>query len=211
MPKPLDWPLKLDPRQILKHPIIYTNYQKMVGGYRARRKFVEDYLPIKHGERLLDIGCGPGDILEFLPDVDYLGIDIDQDYIEKANNKYGKKASFQCTKIKDLKLEPLHTFDYVIATGVLHHLNTDESEQFFELAQRALKPNGKLLTLDGVYIENQNKISKFLLDNDRGQFIRTTEGYKELAVSRFRNIKTTIEEDYFHIPYTLLIMECIAE
>lgn len=196
-----------DLRKILQNPIIYTTYQKLVGGYRARRLFAEQHIKIEKGQRILDFGCGPGDILEFFPEVNYLGIDIDEDYIKKATNKYGDRASFQCSEINEVKLNEPNSFDFVIAAGVLHHLNDSECSEFFDLAKKALKPNGKLLTLDGVYIPNQNKISKYLLDKDRGEYVRTLEAYKVLTNTHFKNFKTTIEEHYFHIPYTLLIME----
>ena len=58
-------PLNLDPRKILSHPVIYTSYQKIVGGYRARKLFVENNVNIQSGQKILDIGCGPGDILPY--------------------------------------------------------------------------------------------------------------------------------------------------
>ena len=44
---------KLDPRKILSHPIIYTTYQKIVGGYRARKLFVENNVNAKEGQKIL--------------------------------------------------------------------------------------------------------------------------------------------------------------
>ena len=178
-----------------------------MGGYRARRLFAEQHIKIKKGQSILDFGCGPGDILEFFPDVDYLGIDIDAEYIRKAKSKYGDRASFICSELKDIKLNKPNSFDFVIASGVLHHMNDSECSNFFEFAKVALKPNGKLLTLDGVYIKNQNAVSKYLLDKDRGQYVRDEETYKKLIQNHFGHVITTIEENYFHIPYTLLIME----
>lgn len=196
----------MDLRTILKSPIVYTNYQKLVGGYRARRKFVEDYLDANSNDRILDFGCGPGDILEFLPDLDYTGIDIDPIYIQKAKDKYGTRGNFICSGLKNLDLSSLEPFDYVIATGVLHHMDDQECMAFIKWAKGILKPEGKLLTLDGCYISDQNKISKFLIDNDRGNFVRSVDEYTKLMSSQFEMVNQTIEESYFHIPYTLLIM-----
>jgi len=198
----------MDLRNILKSPIVYTSYQKLVGGYRARRKFVEDYLNVQPQQKLLDFGCGPGDILEFLPEVNYTGVDLDPLYINKAQQKYGHRATFICSELKDLKLNDAGTYDFVIATGVLHHMSDAECSQFIKWASKMLKSSGRLLTLDGCYIPGQNRFSKFLIDNDRGQHVRTVESYKSLVSAFFSNINSQIEESYFHLPYTLLIMDC---
>ncbi len=198
---------QMDLRNILKSPVLYSSYQKLVGGYRARRKFVEDYLNIRPEQKLLDFGCGPGDILQFLPEVNYTGIDIDPVYIEKARLKYGHRAHFICSNLKALKLDGRGTYDYVIATGVLHHMTDQECQLFLETAKTMLQPSGKLLTLDGCYIPNQNKIARFLLDQDRGAYVRNKDSYLELLQPYFNTVQCTLEESYFHIPYTSLIME----
>jgi len=45
---------------------------------------------------------------------------------------------------------------------------------------QALKPGGTFLALDGVYMPDQTKLVKWLLDNDRGRFVRAEKGYKDL-------------------------------
>jgi SAM-dependent methyltransferase len=198
----------LDPRAILNHPAIYTNYQKLVGGYNARKRFVEDYVKAKPNDKILDIGCGPGDILDFWPEVDYTGIDLDPSYIKKAQHKYGTRGKFICSGVEDLKLDLDSHFDIVIAAGVIHHLDAGQSKKLFDTAKAVLKADGKFVSLDGCYIPNQNKISEFLLKKDRGEFVRTLPEYETLAKSSFNNVESQIEERYFNIPYTLIIMSC---
>lgn len=200
--------LNLDPRKILSHPVIYTTYQKIVGGYRARKLFVKKNVNIKFGQKILDIGCGPGDILEFLPNVDYTGIDLDPNYIAQAKKKYGNKGNFKCAGVDDLNLAEIHTFDIVISAGVLHHLDDNQCFNLFDIAVKALKPNGRFVSFDGCYIPNQNKISKYFLKKDRGQFVRTQPEYEALAKSYFSQINSTIDESYFYIPYTSIILDC---
>ncbi|MFK7831762.1 MAG: class I SAM-dependent methyltransferase [Winogradskyella sp.] len=201
-------PNNLDPRNILSHPIIYTTYQKIVGGYRARKLFVEKNVAIKPGQKILDIGCGPGDILEFLPDVDYTGIDLDANYIAQAKKKYGNKGHFKCAGVDNLDLTEIHTFDIVISAGVLHHLNDKQCFNLFNIAKKALKPEGRFVSFDGCYIPNQNKISQYFLKKDRGQFVRTQPEYEALVKSCFTNVNATIDETYFYIPYTSIILDC---
>lgn len=197
-----------DPRIILQYPIIYTTYQKIVGGYRARKLFVENNVKIKAGQKILDIGCGPGDILNFLPKVDYTGIDLDKNYIEQAKKKYGNKGIFKCAGVDDLKLIENYTFDIVISAGVLHHLTDEQCLKLLNIATKALKPSGRFISFDGCYIPNQNKIAVYFLKKDRGQYVRTQTEYEQLASNYFSNIHSVIDESYFRIPYTSIIMDC---
>jgi len=198
----------MDVRKILEVPLIYTSYQKLVGGYRARRLFVKNDINPKPGQKILDIGCGPGYMLEFLPKMEYTGVDIDQDYIHKAKADYGNLAKFICTPIETLVLDDFGTYDIVSAAGVLHHLNDNSCRLLFETAKKALKPNGYFISMDGCYVKNQSRLDKFFLDKDRGQFIRTKDEYLNLVKSAFDNVESKIDESYFRIPYTSIIMTC---
>lgn len=200
--------LSLDPRYFLRMPFVYSSYQKLVGGYRARKLFVKNMVRIKSNQKILDIGCGPGDILDFLPEVDYIGIDLDSSYIEKAKKKYSNRGTFICSGVNKFNINEPETFDIVIASGVLHHLNDKECIKLFKLAYKAMKPNGRLITYDGCYIKNQNLISKMFLKLDRGKFVRTKKEYERLAKSCFPKVESIIEEHYFRIPYTSIGMEC---
>lgn len=200
----------LDPRFILKYSFLYTSYQYIVGGIRARRLFVQNDVPVKPGARVLDIGCGPGDILNFLPEVTYVGIDLDANYISTARKKY-PQHTFYCTGVEALDIENLGNFDLVIATGVVHHLDDKQAFELFDIARKTLKKSGKLITFDGCYIENQNPISKKFLEMDRGNYVRNESAYKELAKKHFKTVNTKIDETYFRIPYTSIIMTCSGE
>jgi len=196
-----------DPRRILENSIIYNTFQYIVGGVRARRLFVENDVRLQVNQKILDIGCGPGYLIDFLPNADYTGIDIDANYIKTAKTRY-PNDTFYCTAVEDFNLEAPNTFDVVIAAGVIHHLTDSQTSRLFELAKKALKPNGRLITLDGCYIEKQNPIAKKLLDMDRGKFVRTEEKYIALASKHFNTVNSKVDNSYFNIPYTSIILEC---
>lgn len=199
---------KFSLRNVLNNSFLYWSYQRLVGGHKARRLFIENMVkPIK-GNKILDIGCGPGNIIEFLPEVDYYGFDTDINYIASAIRNYGNKGTFVCATMNAFTVPNPGTFDIVIASGIIHHLNDDEAKKLFQAASKALKPNGRLVTLDGCFVSGQNRISHFLLKYDRGQYVRKQKEYEDLALKFFSNIKLRIEKQYFHIPYTLLIMDC---
>jgi len=66
----------MDPRRFLSNSSIYSAFQARLQKTNSRSRVQEDFLRIKPGQRVLDIGCGPVDILDYLPDgVDYHGYD----------------------------------------------------------------------------------------------------------------------------------------
>ena len=60
----------------LKIPFLYNLFQEAIGGNALRRKFVQSHVRAKPGDKIIDIGCGPAQILPWLPAVDYLGFDV---------------------------------------------------------------------------------------------------------------------------------------
>ena len=74
---------------LLTLPSVYRLFGNIVGG-DAYRVYISEYVRPVTGEKVLDIGCGPGDILENLPDVDYLGFDINPKYVEAAQKRFGE-------------------------------------------------------------------------------------------------------------------------
>ena len=60
----------------LKVPLLYNLLQDAIGGNALRRRFIRHHVRAKPGDKVIDIGCGPAQILPWLPEVDYLGLDI---------------------------------------------------------------------------------------------------------------------------------------
>ena len=68
-----------------------------------------------------------------------------------------------------------------------------------------LKSDGVLFTLDGCYQEGQSRIAKWLLDNDRGEFVRDRSGYDRVLRDIFAKVQLAIRDDYSRVPYTFVI------
>jgi cyclopropane fatty-acyl-phospholipid synthase-like methyltransferase len=198
-------------RNILNFPRIYNVFSKVIRS-DARSVYVEKYVRVKEGDKILDIGCGTADILLNLPRVDYYGLDVNQAYIEHAQKRFAGHGVFLTAQIdKDIiRKYSLSDFDIALATGVVHHLNDNEALALFEVAKAALKPGGRLITLDGCYMKNQSRISRFILCKDRGKYVRTKDEYLNLASTYFKRIQVSIHHDLLRIPYTHIIMECAA-
>jgi SAM-dependent methyltransferase len=71
--------------------------------------------------RLLDLGCGTGDLVLFLQEsginVDYTGYDINPYLIESAQQRFPDK----CFEVKDIQLEDFPRFDYIVGQAVFNY------------------------------------------------------------------------------------------
>ncbi len=196
---------------ILSNPFVYNFFQWSVGIDSWRQVLVKNYIRPNVGDNFLDIGCGTADILAYLPNLNYIGFDPSEEYILAAKKRFGHRATFKCEQVNVATLENPSSFDIALAHGVLHHLNDEEAIQLFELAYMALKPNGRLITVDGVFTENQSRLAKWIILQDRGRNVRTQKEYLRLASLVFTQISHVIKHDLYKIPYTHIILECTKD
>jgi cyclopropane fatty-acyl-phospholipid synthase-like methyltransferase len=193
-------------KAILGHPALYQAYQRAGGFFGARVKAIADYLTLRPGMRVIDIGCGPGHLLHHLPEgIDYNGFDIDEAYIAHARRRFGHLGKFHCRHFDAAAAREFAGTDVVMMNGVLHHISDDDLRTTLSEIRSALRDDGVLFTLDGCYREGQSRIAKWLLDNDRGEFVRDQNGYDHVLRSVFKKVNLAIRDDYSRLPYTFII------
>ncbi len=195
--------------RVLHSARIYSLSSKLLGRYNNyNRLVVNKYIRPCEDDKILDIGCGPGEIVQYLPHVTYFGFDSNKDYINQAKQRFWQQGSFICSSISTYLEEDAHSYDIAIALAVLHHLNDTEATKLFNIASTALRRGGRLITVDNCHTDTQSRFEKFLLSKDRGKFIRTPEGYRDLALRHFRDVKVNVETNLLRVPYSLVILEC---
>ena len=129
---------------------IPTGYYDAVyhkGGVQAKwhhlkfRFFAEH---ITSGEKVCDIGCGPGTFLGHLrQDITGIGYDLSQPQIDYAKERYGsEKCSFAAFDGKAIP-EPDASFDVVTCIEVIEHVTPSVVALLFSEAMRLLKPGGR--------------------------------------------------------------------
>ena len=132
---------------------VYDLGYGLFGRRRNRlRAMLADDLELRSGDRVLDVGCGPGrfalDLAERVaPTGSVAGIDAAAEMINRASSqarKRGAAASFQVAFAQNLPF-PNATFDAVACTLALHHVAEDDQSTAVEEMYRVLKPTGRLL------------------------------------------------------------------
>ena len=190
----------------------YDCYQHLIGSKRAKQWLVRNIWKCKAGEKVVDMGCGTGEVLAYLPpDVDYVGFDVSKDYIKQAWKQHGRKACFLLGTAEDFidgKDTPLLDADLILCTGLLHHLDDKEALTLLKLAKRILAPAGRFCCFEPTFLIHQGWWSKYITMMDRGQNVRSEQAWGELFGQVFASFSCNVATGLIRIPYCHVIVEC---
>jgi SAM-dependent methyltransferase len=92
--------------------------------YLVKRQVILEYLPTCAGDRILEVGCGCGDLLHVLERRGYrgVGIDISEEALAlAASGLSGDGFTVSCSTPEELSEE----FDVVVASEVMEHYQDD--------------------------------------------------------------------------------------
>ncbi|MEK6951791.1 MAG: methyltransferase domain-containing protein [Nanoarchaeota archaeon] len=120
-------------------PFFDYTHKKIIGSLKLFR-----------GEKILDVGCGTGKLLDKINSLnncprELVGIDISEGMINIAREKRPKNLSFFVSDAGELSFEDDY-FDAVINATSFHHY--PEQERVLKEMYRVLKPAGKLYLAD---------------------------------------------------------------
>jgi SAM-dependent methyltransferase len=187
--------------RLITIPVLYKGLMAALGADRARRRLARELYRVPAGATVLDVGCGPGSIYPYLPPVEYTGIDLNARHIAHAKALYGDKPRFVVGDVSgDLPGKP-GTFDLVLVSALLHHLDDDEARRMLKRLCELLKPGGRLVTFDNVWLDGQNPIARALNKFDSGLNVRFAADYRRLAKGLPVSIEERLYRDLLRIPY----------
>ncbi len=143
--------------------------------------------------RILDLGCGTGEILLKLaknyPNVkELVGIDLSEDMLKLAKTKLGafKEATVCQGNIEQIPYDDKH-FDLVVSSGVLHYVSSPED--MAREVQRVLKPQGHFVLIDMAQESLVTKVSsafRKLTDPGAVRFYRMQSAIDLLSSQGFK-------------------------
>lgn len=107
-------------------------------------------LELEPTARVLDVGCGTGNLLacvaDQFPQVELVGIDMCRPMLEQGCSKLGDRAQFIQADSERLPL-PSKYFDVLLNTHCFHHF-PDQARAVSEM-YRVVKPGGEVFVVDG--------------------------------------------------------------
>ncbi len=139
-------------------------------------------------DKVLEVGCGAGHILERIPRGKLTGVDISAIQIERAEKRYSGKAELIIAKGEDLPFKD-KSFDRIICTEVFEHVL--EPELVLAEMKRVLKDDG-IISLS---IPNEKLIiftKKILLNCGLRRVLEPKESQWDLAA------KNNLDEWHIH-------------
>jgi len=198
-------------RDILSLPEAYRWMREGLGLNRWLRGYVRQYIKPEPGTRILDIGCGTGEVVRYLAGTTYVGFDHHPPYIEYATRIFGDRGRFVLGDVADHLPELEGQFDLVMANGVLHHLNDALAQRAFQLGAAVLQKGGRMITVDPCFYDGQGALTKLIVSHDRGEYVRSFDRYAKLTEHSFRFVDSALWAGNFPIPFSVAIVQCRNE
>jgi 2-polyprenyl-3-methyl-5-hydroxy-6-metoxy-1,4-benzoquinol methylase len=123
---------------------IAANYSSQQWDNRVFSVDILPHLPQNYNAKIIEIGCGHGNLLHYLKEKKFtqiLGCDLSSEQVAIAK-KNGHEVIQQDAM---LMLEKQENIDVLIAVDVLEHCTKDEAVSLLQKAKEKLSPSGKLI------------------------------------------------------------------
>jgi SAM-dependent methyltransferase len=195
---------------LLGKTIVYKAFKNLVAPPKKVEKTVREFLSVPDGARVLDLGCGYGDLAPFYTNrCSYVGIDSNAAYIAEAKRRNaGNNAEFVLADISDPEVLKRGPYDLVLLTGVLHHLPTEHVLNIVSAAKNLVSISGRFVAIEPVFSPDQRLSARLIIASDRGRFVRDKDGYLNLLKSGFSNVHGEVVHGRLRIPYSHVILTC---
>ena len=177
-------------------------YQGLVGASRSKRRFVEGFVRPQAGDRVLDLGCGTGALLGFMPEgVEYVGVDVDERYIAAARKRYGTRAEFVCADGRATNPRARTTSPLPTASSTTS--NDAQARSLLDVATAA----SRFVAAEPCTAPGSDALERWVMAHDRGRFIRNEEVYLDLVRTAFPQVSAELVPGTYRIPFTLVVLD----
>jgi SAM-dependent methyltransferase len=137
---------------------------------------------VRQAKRVLDVGCGPGTNTSQFPHSDYLGLDINERYVEHARRRYGRR--FAAVDVTHYAADTDERYDFILVNSFLHHLPTPEVERILGHLRTLLARDGHIHVLDLV-LPQRRSLARLLARLDRGDYPRPLAAWRQIFETFF--------------------------
>jgi len=175
---------------VLENTLVYRLWQAPF----AEQKFAPIRLHNDLGRvrRVLDVGCGPGTNTPHFAASEYLGVDINESYIQSARSRH--RRDFIAEDVRTYAQNCREKFDFILVNSFLHHLDTEDVVSVLSNLQLVLSDDGEIHILELV-LPDALSVSRGLASVDRGKFPR--------PLGEWQTIFTRLYQPLLFEPYPL--------
>jgi SAM-dependent methyltransferase len=156
-------------------------------------------LDAERGARVLEIGCGMGELVLGLSRAGYRcdGIDVSEVRIRRLQTLQSSQLQFHLVEGTTLPFGPA-TFDAAISMQLFEHLHPDDANLHLQEVHRVLRPGGRYLLETPNRLVGPGDVSRFFTETPQGFHLREysisdmvkllyAAGFSSVAVSRWRS------------------------
>lgn len=190
---------------MLNRPGIFFHLQRILSGNYSRvRRILGNEIQLQKNQTVLDLACGTGNIADSFDSVNYIGVDINDDYIRFAKERY--KKEFLVSDVRQLCFTS-ESFDWVVAVGLFHHLSDADTLSTIRGVSRILRRDGQMVIIDAVFpVSRFNIPAEILRRLDRGEYIRSIDQYRALFNQHFRVKKAYLSRGWL-FDYCVFVLD----
>jgi SAM-dependent methyltransferase len=165
---------------ILRQPLAYRLW---MAPWAARKLApVLRHNDVRSIKRVLDVGCGPGTNAPAFADADYVGVDLNAQYIADARKRFGR--NFLAADVRGNDFPVGSGFDCILVNSLLHHLDLEATRTLLGRLAELLTPDGHVHILELVMPERLS-VAKALAHADRGDYPRSLAAWKDIFAEKF--------------------------
>jgi len=199
-------------RRIFSAAPIYDAAQRIIGADRFVRVVTGQHVRAAATDCVVDIGCGTAEIRRSLDVAEYIGIEPNESYANTAASRLATPDRVVHSGVDDpdLAAQLPTSCDIVTLIGVLHHLDDRIAHQALDLAKRLIGNHGRVVSADPTLVAGQHRVSRALVERDRGQNVRSPDDVEALFAIHFGSVAVTLHDDLLRVPYHHVVVEAAA-
>ncbi|HXG76899.1 MAG TPA: methyltransferase domain-containing protein [Gaiellaceae bacterium] len=169
--------------RVLELPRVYLAWQRPF--VAAKLAPIHRHNDLSAVRRVLDVGCGPGTNAALFDGKDYLGVDLDPEYVAHARRRHGDRFA-----ALDLRSEPLPhtgTYDFVLLNSLLHHLDDEAVASLLAALPEHVSVDGHVHVVE-LELPERRGLPRLLARADRGRYARSAAQWRTLLTASFDEV-----------------------
>ena len=185
---------------------IYGNSANAVKARNSKQQYLRfreliNLIELKNNDKVLDVGCGLGDLSKYLRErkfnVQYLGVDFVDGFIKTAKKKYeNDKTKFLRLDIKNKNFPKKH--DWLILSGLFNDQKKNAGKFMFKIIKKMFKSANKGIVFNGLnkYVDYEDKYLFYSYPDKVLQFCIKNLSKYVILKTNYQLKKNTIPFEY---------------